>query len=90
MERSFCLQFADCLRKRRVASGWSQEYLADLLGVSQSTYCRLENGSKRITLDIAFKCAAILKIDIYGFITPPLTHTYTININRHYFQIQNC
>ena len=56
------------LVKARKVEGFSQEYLAGLLGISASNYSRKESGAIRITSPEWKKIAELLKVpveDIY-------------------------
>ena len=51
------------LRNARNQKGYSQEYMADCLGISQKQYSRLENGDSGITLDYLEKICKKLEIN---------------------------
>ncbi|MCZ4224253.1 helix-turn-helix domain-containing protein [Pedobacter rhodius] len=55
------------LRKFRDEKCYSQEYIAKLLNVEQSTYQRIESGRIKITMDRLIKLAAIFKKPIQSF-----------------------
>ena len=70
------------IRKIREAKGFSQEYLAQELSISQSSYARLENEDIQITVNRLLKIAEILETDIINFLTP---NAQSFNIqNNHY------
>ena len=52
------------IRKFREKKGFSQEYVAERLGINQSTYGKLEKDISNITLDRLFKIAEVLEEDI--------------------------
>ena len=52
------------IRKSREKRGFSQEYVADKLGITQSTYGKLERDVLSITLDRLYKIADVLEEDI--------------------------
>ena len=52
------------IRKSREKRGFSQEYVAERLGINQSTYGKLERDVSNITLDRLFKIADVLEEDI--------------------------
>lgn len=52
------------VRKFREKKGFSQEYVAERLGINQSTYGKLERDMSNITLDRLFKIADVLEEDI--------------------------
>jgi transcriptional regulator with XRE-family HTH domain len=57
------------IRNARTQKGYSQEYMADGLGISQKQYSRLENGESGITLDYLEKICEKLEIDPQNLFT---------------------
>lgn len=49
----------NCLPERRAERGWSQQTLADLLGVSRQTVISLEKGRFDPSLPVAFNIAGL-------------------------------
>ena len=58
------------LRKLRNRDGFSQEYVADHLGISQSGYRKIENGDTCIKLEHAVKLSRLFEIDVMQFVVP--------------------
>ena len=52
------------IRKSREKRGFSQEYVAEKLGINQSTYGKLERDMSNISLDRLFKIADVLEEDV--------------------------
>ena len=52
------------LPQRRQALGWSQQRLADELGVSRQTIISIEKGRYDPSLPVAFKIAAVFECSI--------------------------
>ncbi|MFH7014705.1 helix-turn-helix domain-containing protein [Flavobacterium sp. FlaQc-47] len=52
------------IRKIRIIKGYSQEYIADLLEISQSAYSDIERGKTKINLERLRKVALIFELDI--------------------------
>ena len=52
---------ASILKKYRREANLTQLQMAKKLGISESYYCQLENGTRRLSLDNALKIANILK-----------------------------
>ncbi|HEX5113506.1 MAG TPA: helix-turn-helix transcriptional regulator [Saprospiraceae bacterium] len=52
------------IRSLREAKGYSQEYMADCLGVSQSNYACLESGKTSMRVDRLMEILAVLDADI--------------------------
>lgn len=51
------------IRKIRREKDFSQDYMAEVLGLSQSQYSRIENGDCSIDIDKANKIAEILEVN---------------------------
>lgn len=67
------------IRKQRKKKGFSQEYMANLLNISQASYARLENEETKITVDRLYKIAEILDSNIIDF----------LDVDRMIIQTQN-
>ncbi len=52
------------LRKLRMEKGYSQDYLAEVLEVSQKTYSNMENNKSSISIDALKKIAEEYKINL--------------------------
>lgn len=48
------------LRKARLRKGLTQKQIAEMIGVSESYYCQLETGARRLSLPLAQKLAVVL------------------------------
>ena len=48
----------------RTAKNYTQEQVADYLGISRQKYARVENGTNSITLDILAKIAEMLDVNV--------------------------
>lgn len=55
------------IRKARERKGFSQEYMANVLEISQASYARLENEDTKITVDRLKRIAKILEMNIIDF-----------------------
>lgn len=60
----------DKLKLMRKEAGLTQLKMAEELGISESQYCLLENGKRRMSLDTALKISAILKKTPNEFFLP--------------------
>ncbi|MCC3282704.1 MULTISPECIES: helix-turn-helix transcriptional regulator [Arthrobacter] len=58
------------LSRRRSERGWSQQYLADELGVSRQTIISIEKGRYDPSLPLAFRLAAVFDCRIEDLFTP--------------------
>jgi len=52
------------IRKIRIIKGFSQEYIADLLEISQSAYSDIERGKTKINLERLKRVALIFEVDV--------------------------
>ncbi|WP_322970456.1 helix-turn-helix transcriptional regulator [Faecalibacter sp. LW9] len=55
------------IRKIRESKGFSQDYMASVLNISQASYARLENEDTKVTVDRLYKIAEILDTNIIDF-----------------------
>lgn len=62
------------IKALRIARDFTQEQIADQIGVSRQKYARIENGANSITLDILSKVADVLSVTV-GDITRVLDET---------------
>ncbi|WP_104091475.1 helix-turn-helix transcriptional regulator [Arthrobacter sp. GMC3] len=60
------------LPQRRQDLGWSQQRLADELGVSRQTIISIEKGHYDPSLPVAFRIAAVFQCSIEDLFTPVL------------------
>ncbi|MDY6025447.1 helix-turn-helix transcriptional regulator [Bergeyella zoohelcum] len=68
------------IRKIREQKGFSQEYMANVLNISQASYARMENEETKITVERLQKIAEILETSIIDFFN---NDRYIIN-NQNY------
>lgn len=52
------------IKSLRSARHYTQEQIADQLGISRQKYARIENGTNNITLDILSRIAGILDVTV--------------------------
>lgn len=65
------------IKALRSAKNFTQEQVADKIGVSRQKYARIESGVNSITLDILSKVAEVLDVTV-GDITRVLDETPTV------------
>ena len=53
------------IRSFREAKGYTQEYMAEMLDICQSTYANLESGKSSLSIDRLVEIAAILELDFH-------------------------
>lgn len=63
------LNIGQKLRKLRNEKGFSQEFLADRLNISQKTYSNMENDRTPITVEILKQLSSELEVDMIDLIT---------------------
>jgi len=59
------------IKKIRVEKGYSQEYMADRLNISQNAYHKLERGHTRINLQKFLEISKILEVETSELINGP-------------------
>jgi transcriptional regulator with XRE-family HTH domain len=52
------------IKEIREHNGWSQEYVAKKLDISQSYYCKIESGAEELRVSLLEKIIAVLDINI--------------------------
>lgn len=52
------------IKALRSASNFTQEQIADQIGISRQKYARIESGTNNITLDVLAKIASVLKVQV--------------------------
>lgn len=52
------------IRKYRELKGYSQEYMAHELDITQASYAKLENNSTKINVERLFTIAKVLEMDV--------------------------
>ncbi|MBC8984406.1 helix-turn-helix transcriptional regulator [Pedobacter sp. N36a] len=58
------MQFGNALRIQRVIKGYTQEYMAERLNLSQNSYSKLERGLTSLTVSRLYQIAGILEISV--------------------------
>jgi len=66
------MRYADTIgqqiRQLREAKGYSQEYMADMLDISQSSYACLESGKTSLRVERLFQILKLLEMDVASFL----------------------
>lgn len=75
------------IRKIRIIKGYSQEYMADLLEISQSAYSDIERGKTKINLERLRKVALILELDVNYIMDFHEKHFFTKTIQTNLKEI---
>src|SRR5690606_38364375 len=78
------------IRKIRESKGLSQDYIANVLDISQASYARLENEDTKVTVDRLYKIAEALDTNIIDFFnTDSVTIQNQNNYEGSYGLVQN-
>ncbi|HEY9362487.1 MAG TPA: helix-turn-helix transcriptional regulator [Chitinophagaceae bacterium] len=71
------------LRVLRIGQNWSQDQIADKIGISQAAYAKLESGKTRLTMDRAQQLADIYEIEPKSFFSKDIiVHSDTRESNN--------
>lgn len=58
------------IRSIRILRGFSQEFMAQKLGIDQANYSRIETGSTKLTVEILSNLAKILDVSVADITNP--------------------
>jgi len=87
------MNIGDNIKKIRELKNYSQEYVAQELGISQSTYARIESGTIVPKIDRLQRIAEILEIDVSFLLSTSnvfnIVFNATGNQNGGYINNQN-
>ena len=72
----FSRVIAERIRQLRRNKDYSQQFMADELGISQNAYSKLESGKTPIHLDRLYEVAALLEISIAELLEEALSHSH--------------
>lgn len=69
------------IKQIRLEKGFSQDYMGQLLNIAQVTYGQIENGKRRLTVDMLMQIALILETDPSVFISlqPQIFKNYQVS-----------
>lgn len=73
------MQLGNAIRIQRVIKGYSQEYMASRLSISQNAYSKLEREETEISVKRVYEIAEILEISVYQLL-PEVKSSSAINI----------
>ena len=78
------------IKNIRTKKGFSQEFMADQLNISQSTFHYIETGKSKLNIDLLQKITSILEVDLCEFLSDNgLKQVAKDNANGYLAQIQN-
>lgn len=64
-------EIAATLRGLRAQHGYTQEFVAYKLGISQNAYSKIERGKTRMDIDHIYKLADVFQVPVTGFLPQP-------------------
>jgi len=64
------------IKRLRDNKGWSQDYMAEVLGMSQPAYSKLESGHTKLTFDKASQLAKVFEIEPEYFFSSDATYIH--------------
>ena len=62
--------FGKNIKKHRILKGWSQEYLAEKMGISTNTICEIETGKKFVRAETLITFASVFHTEVYELFKP--------------------
>ena len=78
------------IRKLREKKGFSQEYVAQELGINQSTYGKLERENTKISIDRLLRISEILEEDVINLLdSKPQNTFHQTNQGNGYSYVEN-
>jgi transcriptional regulator with XRE-family HTH domain len=78
------------IKQFRELKNFTQEYVAEEIDVSQSTYSRIENGTAPIKIDILQRIAEVLEVDLSSLISTTNIFNFKDAVNQYgYVNNQN-
>lgn len=73
------MSFSEQLRAARLAKGYTQQHIANLIGIDKSTYCGYETGKRRPRLDQLTRIAKALGVTVSDLVE----EGYWATISQH-------
>ena len=73
------MQFGNAIRIQRVIKGYSQEYMASRLNISQNAYSKLEREETELSVKRIYEIAEILEVSVYQLL-PDVRSSSVVNL----------
>lgn len=70
------------IRSVRESRGYSQEYMAEMLDMVQSSYANLESGKSSMSVDRLLQICDILQLDVHTLLDESGRDAHTVRIPR--------
>jgi transcriptional regulator with XRE-family HTH domain len=77
------------IRRLRESKGYSQEYMAVQLGMSQNGYCKIENGKVDVKAKTLQMIAEVLDVDLYQLFVVPYGTNPVLSDNSDRYPVKN-
>ena len=84
------MSFPEQLKKARLAKGYTQQQVADIMGITNSTYCGYETGKREPDVPKIKKLAALLGVsgdDLLELSPPDASPQYNTYLTPHQQQV---
>jgi len=81
------LKIGEKIRQRRVIKGYSQEYMAFRLNISQNNYSKIEREQTEITVKKVYQIAEVLGVSVYELL-PDSKHGTVLNLSNFREQLR--
>lgn len=76
------MKYLSNLRIIREKKGYSQEYMAYVIGISYGTYHNIEKGKSNIKMSILIQCAEILEVHLFELLHEKHSHVFLKKIEN--------
>lgn len=78
--------FSRNIRMLRISKEWSQQFMADRLGMSQANYARLESGKVKLNMSRLEEISQILEVPLDNVLNPRKTvlEESVLNLTNEY------
>ena len=77
------INFGGRIKEVREKTGYTQEYIASELGISQKAYSKIETNETQLKGEVLIRLAEILKVDIIELVPQEASLTYNNIHNVH-------
>ena len=71
------------IRKIRESKNYTQEFMAESLGITQRAYSSIENGKTQLTIERLFEIAKILETSVIEILNLEGSYIYNNSFNNH-------
>ena len=75
------MQIGSKIRKIRELRGYSQEVVADLLGITQNSYSKIESGTTNVTVKRLYEIAKVFEVEVPTILGFDEKHVFNTNFH---------